>query len=364
MTRRVTISLLAVASASSCGLTDDFDQFHVVGGDVAPDMAISPDAGVFADLTSVPDSTPDDLTPPDLAPLPDLLPPTPRSCVNLPKTCGLPKNADCCESILVPEGTFFRSYDVAIDGAYPDKSSPATISEFRLDKYEVTVGRFRKMIDAAGPGSQTTPPANGEGAGPMIGTGWDQTWNAQLLGDINGLKKALECNGQGTYVDLPPSPNDNLPINCVSWFEAFAFCVWDGGRLPTEAEWNYAATGGAEQRAYPWSNPPGSTTIDDTLAVYCGATCKILNVGSTSPRGDGRWGHADLSGNVWEWVFDWYAPYGNPCVDCANVGPGTERSLRGGNFAAGVAALRVASRPKVAPLNRDNSSGIRCARGL
>jgi hypothetical protein len=59
-------------------------------------------------------------------------------------------------------------------------------------------------------------------------------------------------------------PNENLPMNCVPWYKAFAFCVWDGGRLPTEAEWNYAATGGNEQRKYPW----GSTAPDDALAVF------------------------------------------------------------------------------------------------
>ena len=62
----------------------------------------------------------------------------------------------------------------------------------------------------------------------------------------------------------------NAAINCVNWFEAYAFCIWDGGFLPTEAEWNYAASGGSEQRYYPWSAsfPPGATTIDETYASY------------------------------------------------------------------------------------------------
>src|SRR6185503_5212427 len=103
-------------------------------------------------------------------------------------------------------------------------------------------------------------------------------------------------------------------MNCVSWFEAFAFCAWDGGRLPTETEWNYAAAGGNEQRVYPWG-----ANIDLTKASYdCAGdgsgtgtpNCMfsdMLPVGSRSPQGDGKWGQADLAGNVWEWTLDWGA---------------------------------------------------------
>ena len=94
-------------------------------------------------------------------------------------------------------------------------------------------------------------------------------------------------------VDRAPGANESLPINCITWYEAFAFCAWDGGFLPTEAEWNYAAAGGSEQRAYPWSNPPTSTTIDCSHANYddCAALREpagdgaVNRVGSESPAG-------------------------------------------------------------------------------
>jgi formylglycine-generating enzyme required for sulfatase activity len=117
---------------------------------------------------------------------------------------------------------------------------------------------------------------------------------------------------------------------------------------------------------YPWSSPPTSTAIDDSYAVYCGATCQLQPVGSRSPRGDGRWGHADLVGTVWEWNLDWFEePYVLPCADCAVVSPmpGTlARCARGGGFRSLPQVLLVASRVLGTPGERDSFFGARCAR--
>jgi len=124
--------------------------------------------------------------------------------------------------------------------------------------------------------------------------------------------------------------------------------------LPTEAEWNYAAAGGSEQRFYPWSDPfpPGSETIDGTYAAYgcltdgspqndCAFT-DILPVGSRSPKGDGRWGQADLGGNMDEWNLD----YGNftypmPRNDCANLISAYGRRTRGGCWQGPTLSVRA-----------------------
>lgn len=267
----------------------------------------------------------------------------------------------------IPGGMFYRSYDEATD-AYNDMGYPATVSSFVLDRYEVTVGRFRAFVNA-GLGTQESPPVAGEGVHPNLsGSGWDSTWNTSLVANMGALIAAVKCNSTyQTWTDTP-GPNENKPMTCVSWYEAMAFCIWDGGYLPTEAEWNYAASGGSEQRAYPWSNPASSTSIDCTYANYNpGPLCVsggTNRVGSESPKGDGRWGHSDLAGNVWEWPLDWYAsPYLTmSCNDCGNLTPGSDRVIRGGSFYADASFLRAAARLFSVPTNRNYDLGFRCAR--
>src|SRR5690606_14529407 len=106
-----------------------------------------------------------DDAPADALPIDPDAPPQFSSCTGLAPTCGPNANEDCCAAAMVPGGTFFRGYDVATDGKHDDQSAPATISSFVLDKYEVTVGRFRAFL-AAGYGTQANAPAEGAGARP------------------------------------------------------------------------------------------------------------------------------------------------------------------------------------------------------
>lgn len=281
------------------------------------------------------------------------------SCKGLAATCGATKSDDCCKSLLTPGGTYYRSYD-GID--HLDRSFPATVSSFRLDKYEVTVGRLRAFVDS-GMGTQAAPPAEGAGAHPRIaGSGWRSAWNHALAADTAALKANLRCyDSYQTYTDQPGG-NEHKAANCVDWYTAFAFCVWDGGRLATEAEWMYAASGGNEHRYYPWSTPPSSTTIDDSYAAYCGSTCwNMQDVGMT-PKGDGKWGHSDLGGNAWEWTLDWNSSQVPvPCNDCAVVDGGTWRNARSGAYNDLAATLRSATRHVYDP-SYHGIIGLRCAR--
>ncbi len=252
-----------------------------------------------------------------------------------------------------------------------DAQYPATISNFKLDVYEVTVARFRKFVDG-GNGTQAAPPANGAGAHPKIAdSGWQASFNASLEADTAALKAALKCStGYPAWSDAPGA-NENKPINCVTWYEAFAFCAWDGGRLPTEAEWNYAAAGGNEQRTYPWGNQfDGSKLVyncDGAGDQQCldGPFSNLKDVGSKSPAGDGKFGQADLAGNLWEYVLDFERyPYSiTNCNDCADIQPGVpNRMFRGGAFFNDENYQTTSTRIGDVPTQRDHDVGIRCAR--
>lgn len=304
-----------------------------------------------------------------------------NSCKALPHTCGASGNDDCCNSLPVKGGTYYRSLDKAADSFSGDMSSPATISDLRLDKYEVTVGRFRAFA-LSGPATQSSTPAIGDGAHPKIpGSGWEASWNTNLAPELTMLKSALKCGGTSgptamlpTWTDIPGT-NENRPISCVTWYEAMAFCAWDGGWLPSETEWNYAATGGDDQRAFPWSSPPSVTnTLDPAHASYEDdqANCPgdgmpactvadLVPVGS-KPPGDGRWNQSDLAGNVAEWTLDWYAPYTPTCSDCANLVVAEARVFRGGSFYNTSVDARTGRRGSLPPASRSVQIGFRCAR--
>ncbi|HEX7838661.1 MAG TPA: SUMF1/EgtB/PvdO family nonheme iron enzyme [Kofleriaceae bacterium] len=277
----------------------------------------------------------------------------------------------CCNSLEVPGGSYDRSYDLAGAG---DTSAPAKVSDFRLDKYEVTVGRFRAFV-RAGMGTQASPPQRGAGSHANIAaSGWDASWNMTLPTNTDALVAVVKCNSTlQTWTDTPAA-NEHRPMNCLTWYEAMTFCIWDGGYLPTEAEWNYAAAGGDQQRAYPWSSPAGSLMpLDGSYASYDdGANCvgdgapgcamaDLVPVGSNR-LGVSRWGQLDLAGNVAEWTLDWLANYLNPCTDCADLTATSERVIRGGSFHTDMTVIRTSRRGFGLPTTRSADVGVRCAR--
>jgi sulfatase modifying factor 1 len=277
------------------------------------------------------------------------------SCTNLAATCGPNGNADCCASNVVTGGTFNRGNDATY---------PASVSDFRLDTYEVTVGRYRKFVAVYSP----TLIGKGAGANPnnMSDPGWSPEWN----GDLELYGVAPNCPG-GTWADAPGSAGaESLPINCVDWFQAEAFCTWDGGRLPTEAEWNYAAAGGTQQLVYPWGSAAPNCSYANfydsapCVGVPSASTNGDLNrVGSESPKGDGPYHQADLEGNVAEWVQDWYAsPYLKPCADCANLTSSVDRVIRGAGVGESASNLLSYYRGSDDPTDTYYGIGVRCAR--
>jgi formylglycine-generating enzyme required for sulfatase activity len=294
----------------------------------------------------------------------------------------------------------------------------ATVASFALDTFLVTVGRFRAFVDAytgpppvadagtadagnadagaadaaaadaaaadaaagdAGAADAGAADAGAADAGAAdagagtAGTGWDPSWNSLLPATQADLIQGL----QGTGCNYQPmaGSTENAAMNCVTWYEAFAFCLWDKGRLATEAEWEYAAVGGsANVRPYPWGSQDPSQTPNLALAndSYSNGTDPTQPVGS-HPSGNAFWGHADMAGGMWEWLFDWYDPNwyptivdaGGGCSDCANStsNPAGVRVLRGGSWhGADIKVMRTAFRNSGVPASQNNVVGFRCAR--
>ena len=290
------------------------------------------------------------------------------SCSGLAATCGASKNVDCCASSIVPGGTFLRGFD-GVD--FTDNGYPATVSDFRLDTYEITVGRFRRFVAAYK--QDMIPAGAGKNPNNPSDPGWDVSWTALLDESSAALVSAIESDPD---LSTWKAGDDNLPMSTLTWYEAQAFCIWDGGRLPTDAEWNYAAAGGAQQRAYPWGNAaPDSAGLEvaaygclymdtDMDPTTCGPT-NIAPVGSF-PAGAARWGQADMGGNVFEWSQDGATTDPNtqyilPCNDCS--APSGERSYRrGGSFSTVAGGLEASGRAY--SHSDENEAGARCARGI
>jgi formylglycine-generating enzyme required for sulfatase activity len=268
------------------------------------------------------------------------------------------------------------------------------VSGFRLDKYLVTVGRYRRFVNAwdggagASGGAGFEPDAGsgkhtylnggqglvavGEDAGLEYEPGWLAT------DDVNVSPPShVACGAPyDTWTDAGAS-QENLPINCVVWAEAYAFCIWDGGFLPSEAEWAFAAAGGSQQLIYPWgSTDPGAANLyaiygSDNASCYypgpglanCSGVSNLAPVGS-APMGAALWGQLDMGGEVFEWALDWFWFYADPCVDCVFMNPNVNdyRSARGGAFNVSGNYLSGSQRYWGTPVIAGEATGFRCAR--
>ncbi len=282
--------------------------------------------------------------------------------------CGV-AGEPCSASLTVTGGTFDRTYTNDGTGA-TGLADPATVGTFRLDKYLVTVGRFRQFVAAWNGGAgYAPPPGSGKHAHLNGGTGLNATaggyepgWVEADEGNIAPTDANLACGGVSSTWTPSVWTRENLPINCVNWWEAYAFCIWDGGFLPSEAEWEYAAAGGSQQLEYPWgaTDPAGSNQYAIYGGNYTADATDIAPVG-TAMLGAGVWGQLDLAGELWEWNLDFYAPYGD-CADCANVTAGSTRAIRGGDFGNYASAMVPSFRDRSVPASRAINVGFRCAR--
>jgi formylglycine-generating enzyme required for sulfatase activity len=223
---------------------------------------------------------------------------------------------DGAPTVLVAAGSFIMG---------DDRNSPRReiyVDEFYMDKYEVTVSRYAKFLQATG---NLRPPEE-----------WDR-------------------------VDL--GSGAELPVVGVDWHDADSYCRWAGKRLPSEAEWEKAARG-SDERQYPWGSDAPTPEHATFGKPYERPVYKdgVTEVGRHS-RGTSPFGLHDLSGNVSEWVADWYSE-SFPRAEARNPkGPekGTAKVMRGGGWYDPPDRIVTTKRMYSSPGQRDDSSGFRCA---
>jgi formylglycine-generating enzyme required for sulfatase activity len=223
---------------------------------------------------------------------------------------------DGAPAVLIPAGTFIMG---------DDENSPRReifVSTFYMDKYEVTVGRYAAFLKANG---NVKPPEE-----------WD-TANIQIGAE--------------------------LPVVGVDWRDADGYCRSTGKRLPTEAEWERAARGD-DERKYPWGSDAPTPELATFGKPYQNPVYKdgVTRVGTHS-KGKSPFGIYDLSGNVWEWVSDWYTE-SFPSDDVRNPrGPdnGKHKVMRGGGWYDPPDRITATKRMYADPAQVDDEVGFRCA---
>jgi len=243
------------------------------------------------------------------------------------------------------KGGCYRMGNVFGDGENNEQPAhQVCVDDFYMGRHEVTVGEFRKFATITG---YRTEAEKGDGCSVWIAGKWvaDKGKNWRLPGFLQ---------------------DDRHPVVCVSWNDAMAFADWMSGtagrkyRLPTEAEWEYAArSGGRDEK---WAGTSSEPDVGGYAWSKENAGDKTNPAGGKKPNGVGLY---DMSGNVFEWVGDWYAPnyYGiSPKLNPAGPPDGGEKVLRGGSWDNRLRNIRTTNRRRSAePGSRLTSDGFRLA---
>ncbi len=265
--------------------------------------------------------------------------------------------------VFVRGGTFKMGSN---DGESDEKPvHTVTVSDFYLSKYELTVAEFRKFVEDK---NYRTDAETGDGSYIWVVNTWKKTASINWRHDAEG-KNAL----------------DNHPVIHVSWNDAVAYCKWISKktgqkyRLPTEAEWEYAAGNGSRHTKYSWGNggpsgKKGGNVADKTakakisnLPIFENYTDGYVFVAPVGLFDANDFGLHDMTGNVWEWCSDWYDSdfYKNcPSSNPTGANSGTNRVFRGGSWFRYPRFCRAAYRNSYPPASRTYNLGFRLARSF
>jgi formylglycine-generating enzyme required for sulfatase activity len=262
------------------------------------------------------------------------------------------------DMVLIKGGTFLMGTDHGLP--YEGPVHRVTVHSFWMDRYEITNRKFQQFVEA------THYVTEAEKYG----------WSGVFFPEKHEWTPT-----QGADWRHPEGPNSsienrwNYPVVHVSWNDAQAYTRWAGKRLPTEAEWEWAARGGLNGAEYAWGNeltPNGRFMANTWQGVFpskdegSDGFVSIAPVGSFPPNG---YGLHDITGNVWEWTSDWFGGdyFGRSAGAVDPVGPvgGSEKVIRGGSWMCSenyCSGYRVAARQKSAMDSGLNNVGFRCVK--
>ena len=257
----------------------------------------------------------------------------------------------------LPGGAFQMGDDLAPES----DGRPAHVvrlARFRIDEHEVTNGQFDAFIRATG--HVTTAEQQG----------WSLVWDS-TTGEWTRVEGADWRHPGGPYTRI--GGRDGYPVVHVSWFDAVAYCRWANKRLPTEAEWEYAARSGLRDCSFPWGNEERADGRYQANCRQFGDAADAdgyLRLAPVKSFPGSRFGLYDMSGNVAEWCSDWYAAdyyAASPAENPAGPSQGTERVVRGGSWLSPEAYRadhHCGTRSKRPPDTTTDHLGFRAARQL
>lgn len=305
--------------------------------------------------------------------------------------------------VLIPGGEFMMGgdNDQAADDEYPKHK--VKVNSFLMDATEVTNAQFKKFVDATGYITVSERKPDWEELKKSLPPGTPKPDESVLVASSLVFKATAGPANLNDYSQWwswvkgadwkhPQGPGssivgkEDLPVVHVSWEDAQAYCKWAGKRLPTEAEWEFAARGGKQNEIYSWGNEhvntgtPKTNSWEGKFPYQNDLKDKYFTAAPVRSYQPNNYGLFDMSGNVWEWSSDWYdANYyktlsgtaDNPKGPAKSFDPDEpytpKRSLRGGSFLCNdsyCSGYRVARRMKSSPDTGLEHTGFRCVKDV
>lgn len=248
-------------------------------------------------------------------------------------------DAPSLSMVEIPSRVFKMGAEIENDKEWGDTDEEPVhevfLSSYYIDRYEISAAQFAEFLNE-----------NPEDAGLYI--------------ELTPTVTIHKVEGR-----FQPRPGlENYPVNRVSWYGADAYCRKNGKRLPTEAEWEFAARG-TDGRTFPWGNEAPDNTRATYKRKFAELGFKVMEPVDGLKKGRSPFGLHHMAGNVWEWVADWYdeGNYDDALVkDPLGPESGTTKVLRGGNWYYKAYYMRTTYRFNEKPDIFNIWQGFRCAK--